>query len=377
MSSVLNLDYPSVPGLSADELKREAADILDAAADIGYTAVFLQVRPTADALYASEIFPWSDWLSEAPGQAPAGGFDPLSFWVEEAHARGMELHAWINPFRITKGTPDAPLHDPEALPESHPARLNPSWTVNYPDGNMYFNPGLPEVRRLVIDGVSELVRRYDVDGVHFDDYFYPGLDFGDEEAFETYGAGFSDINDWRRDCVNRLIRDTAAAVKGARAGCRFGVSPTGVWANKSSNPLGSATRGYEGYYSSCADSRLWVKSGWVDYICPQLYWHIGHERAGYETLLLWWADVVGDTPVDLYIGQAVYRVGEGEAPSDAWYDESEITRQMALNDTIPEVAGVVHFRYGSLAGNPALYAAVKEAFAPGPPGSLATLSSAS
>ncbi|MCL2747702.1 MAG: family 10 glycosylhydrolase, partial [Oscillospiraceae bacterium] len=281
VASVYNLDYPSRPGLSVDELKREATDILEGVADIGFTAVILQVRPTADALYASDIFPWSDWLSETQGAAPAEDFDPLAYWVEEAHARGLELHAWINPFRIAIGTPSEPRHDPGLLAETHPARLNPSWTVGYTDGNLYFNPGLPEVRQLVIDGVLELVQSYDIDGIHFDDYFYPGLDFGDQDTFETYGADFDDIGDWRRDCVDALIRDTGAAVGAARSGCRFGVSPVGIWANRKSHVLGSDTAGYEGFFTSCADSRRWVKSEWVDYICPQIYWHIGHAVADY------------------------------------------------------------------------------------------------
>ena len=362
VSSVYNLDYPSAPGLSVDQLKQEALSILDGAADIGFNAIFLQVRPTCDALYSSEIFPWSDYLSQTQGTAPEGGFDPLAFWIEEAHKRGLELHAWINPFRITRGNASNPKQDLDALAPSNPARQNPSWTVSYTDGGLYFNPGLPEVRRLVINGVSEIVRRYDVDGIHYDDYFYPGTDFDDAATYQTHGQEFTDRDNWRRDCIDRLIRDTAAAVREINPDCQFGVSPSGIWANKSSSSFGSDTRGHESYVSLFADTRKWVKSEWIDYICPQIYWQIGYDKADYETLLYWWADVARGTSVKLYIGQAAYRAGTGTSPGDAWYGTSEMIRQAALNATVPEVAGSIHFRYGSFVENPTLYETVKELY---------------
>ncbi|MDR0381153.1 MAG: family 10 glycosylhydrolase [Oscillospiraceae bacterium] len=354
VASVLNLDYPSKTGLSVDALKQEALRVLDDAVDIGFNAVILQVRPTGDALYRSEVFPWSASLTGTQGQVPAGGFDPLAFWVDEAHKRGLALHAWINPFRVTTGG-----HDLASLSADNPARLHPDWVVAYRDGRLYYNPGLPDVRRLIVSGVTELVRRYAIDGVHYDDYFYPGADFPDDAAYAAHGAGFSRKDDWRRDNINRLIRDTQKAVKDLRSDCRFGVSPFGIWANRSSQRLGSDTRGQESYSVHFADTRQWVKSGWLDYICPQLYWHIGYDVADYQILLDWWRDVVRDTGVDLYIGHADYRVGTGESPADPWYNADEIVRQLTMNAAAPEVAGNVHFRYGFFAEKGALYRAVK------------------
>ncbi|MDR2670853.1 MAG: family 10 glycosylhydrolase [Oscillospiraceae bacterium] len=357
VASVLNLDYPSRTGLSVDALKQEALRILDDAVDIGFNAVILQVRPTGDALYRSEVFPWSANLTGTQGQAPAGDFDPLAFWVEEAHRRGLALHAWINPFRVTAG--GAGGHDLTSLSADNPARQHPDWVVAYRDGKLYYNPGLPDVRRLIVNGVAELVRRYEIDGVHYDDYFYPGADFPDDAAYAAHGAGFAQKDDWRRDNINRLIQDTQRTVKDLRPDCRFGVSPFGIWANRSSRQDGSDTRGQESYSAHFADTRRWVRSGWLDYICPQLYWHIGYDVADYQILLDWWRDVVRDTGVDLYVGHADYRVGTGESPSDPWYGADEIVRQLAMNAAAPEVAGDVHFRYGFFAEKGALYRAVK------------------
>lgn len=200
VATVANIDYPSRQGLTADELKSEADTILDNIAAMGLNTVFFQVRPSADALYQSDIFPWSCYVSGTAGQAPDQDFDVLSYWVEAAHSRGLQLHAWLNPYRITRSGQE----ELDALPETSPARQHPEWVVEY-DGNYYFNPGLPAVQQLVVDGAAEIVRNYDVDGIHLDDYFYPGTDFNDAAAYERYGADFDDIDDWRRDNVNDLI----------------------------------------------------------------------------------------------------------------------------------------------------------------------------
>ncbi len=359
VSSVLNLDYPSKAGLSVDKMKAEALSILDKAKEIGFTAVMLQVRPTGDALYTSELFPWSDYLTGTQGKAPADKFDPLAFWVTEAHKRGLELHAWINPFRVTKGSTSKPKHDLNALAATNPARLHPDWTVAYKDGNLYYNPGLPEVRRLIVSGVAELVRNYEIDGIHYDDYFYPEKDFPDEATFQTYGGSFTNRDDWRRENINTLIRDTQKTIADLRPDCRFGVSPFAIWANGKNNSLGSDTNGFESYFSQFADTRKWVKSGWLDYICPQIYWEIGNKNADYQKLLSWWANVVKDTGVDLYVGHASYRAGTGKNATDAWYGAQEIIRQLNLNKTVPEVRGDIHFRFGSFTENTALYTAVR------------------
>ncbi|MCL2083678.1 MAG: family 10 glycosylhydrolase [Oscillospiraceae bacterium] len=367
VATVINLDYPSKGGIGVSALKKEADDIIAGAAALGYNAIVLQVRPSSDAFYKSSLFPWSAYLTGNQGVAPPEGFDPLKYWVEQTHARGMQLHAWINPLRITMGSTSAPQHDVTKLAYANPARRNPEWTVAYRDGKLYFDPGLPEVRRLVIDGVTEILKNYDVDGIQFDDYFYPGDDFKDDASFRRYGAGYSSKADWRRDNVNELIRDTYEAVKAAKKNVVFGVSPIGIWANKSSSQLGSDTRGNESYYSQFADTRKWVKSGWLDYIAPQIYWHIGFSAADYALLLPWWADVVSGTSVKLYIGTAIYRAGQDGSPGDAWYGAEEIARQAALNERYSQVSGVIHFRYNFLTTNQALRDTVSKVFAASKP----------
>ncbi|SHI84152.1 Uncharacterized lipoprotein YddW, UPF0748 family [Geosporobacter subterraneus DSM 17957] len=358
VATVLNIDYPSKPTEEPEVLKAEALKILDHAADMGLNAVFLQVRPASDAIYKSRYFPWSKYLTGKQGQAPKDGFDPLAFWIAEAHNRGIELHAWINPYRGTKKTAVELNHDLASLDATNPIRLKPDWIVKHTDGNFYYDPGLPEVRQLVIDGVLEIIENYDIDGIHFDDYFYPGKDFNDKAAYEKYGKGYSNINDWRRENVNLLIRDLSEAIKQTQKNIRFGISPFGIWANSNTNPLGSDTKGMQSYYDQFADTRKWVKEGWIDYIAPQIYWNIGFAVADYSKLLSWWKDTVNGTEVDLYIGQAAYRAGNPD-PSSPWYGISEIEKQLQLNTHSPEVKGSIFFSYKSFENNPALAGAVK------------------
>ncbi|AOT72092.1 family 10 glycosylhydrolase [Geosporobacter ferrireducens] len=353
VATVLNIDYPSKPTTEPEIQKAEAVRILEHAADMGLNAVFLQVRPASDAIYKSRYFPWSKYLTGSQGQAPKDDFDPLKFWVEEAHKRGIELHAWINPYRGTKKTAAEPNHDFASLHASNPAKVNPNWMVKHTDGNLYYDPGLPEVRQLVIDGVLEIIENYGVDGIHFDDYFYPGKDFNDKATYEKYGKGFANINDWRRENVNLLIRDLSKAIKAASKDVRFGISPVGIWANNNTNPLGSDTRGMQAYYDQFADSRKWVKEGWLDYIAPQIYWNIGFAVADYSKLLSWWSDTVHGTGVDLYIGQAAYRAGNSD-PQSPWHGVSEIKKQLELNLKNSEVKGSIFFSYNSFDKNPAL-----------------------
>lgn len=361
VATVVNIDYPSKPSTDPEVLKSEALNILDNARDMGINAVFLQVRPTADAFYKSRYFPWSKYLTGAQGKAPDGDFDPLAFWIAEAHKRGIELHAWINPFRITKKTASEAKPTISSLHSSHPARKNPGWVVTYSDNNLYFDPGIPEVRKLIVDGIMEIVSNYDIDGIHFDDYFYPGRDFNDSKTFAKYGKGYKDIGQWRRDNITALITDVNKAIKASGKNIRFGVSPFGIWANKKNNPLGSDTSGLETYYDHYADSRKWVKEGLLDYICPQIYWNIGYKTADYSKLLSWWKDVVSGTSVDLYIGHAAYKAGDSSKTSP-WYGVAEIEKQMLLNRNYPEVKGSVFYNYTSIAKYPALMATIKSVY---------------
>lgn len=357
VATVLNIDYPSQATIDSEILKAEALKILDHAEAMGMNAVFLQVRPTADALYKSKYFPISKYLTGAQGQSPSDAFDPLAFWIAEAHSRGIELHAWINPYRITKKTANEAKHDFASLVDNHPARVNTSWVVKYTDGNLYFDPGIPEVRNLVIAGALEIIENYDIDGIHFDDYFYPGKDFDDKASFAKYGAGFTDLGSWRRENVNILIRDLSKAIKEKSSDVRFGISPVGIWANSNTDPRGSDTKGLQSCYDQYADTRTWVKENWIDYIAPQIYWNIGFEIADYSKLLKWWSETAAGTDVDLYIGHAAYRTGNTD-PASPWYGVEEIERQLKLNEGNPVVKGSIFYNYTAFAKSQALTAAV-------------------
>ncbi len=248
--------------------------------------MFFQVRPTADALWPSPYEPWSQCLTGTQGKDP--GWDPLGTAVQEAHARGLELHAWFNPYRVANHT------DPSKLVASHPARRHPDWVVPY-GGKLYYNPGLPGGPRASSrTRCSTRCGSYDIDGVHWDDYFYPypvaGQIFDDDAEFAKYGGAFPDRASWRRDNIDKLVQETAARIKAVRPGADFGISPFGVWRNVATDPLGSDTRaGVQTYDDLYADTRKWVRQNWIDYICPQIYWNIGFAAADYAKLLPWWA----------------------------------------------------------------------------------------
>ncbi|NBM15518.1 glycoside hydrolase family 10 protein [Streptomyces sp. GC420] len=338
LATVANRDWPSEPGLPAARQRAELRALLDAAVGRRLNAVVLQVRPTADALWPSAHEPWAQYLTGTQGKDP--GWDPLGTAVSEAHARGLELHAWFNPYRVANHT------DPARLAASHPARVHPEWVVPY-GGKLYYNPGLPEVRRFVQDAMLDAVARYDIDAVHFDDYFYPypvaGQDFDDDEAYAAHGAGFPDRAAWRRDNTDRLVRGTGERVKALKPEVRFGISPFGIWRNSATDPLGSDTAaGVQTYDDLHADTRKWIKEGWIDYIVPQLYWHIGFAAADYAALVPWWSSVVRGTGVDLYLGEALYRAGDPAQPA-AWQDVAELSRHVALGARHAEVGGHVYF----------------------------------
>ncbi|MDX3746013.1 glycoside hydrolase family 10 protein [Streptomyces sp. AK08-02] len=338
LATVTNRDWPSRQGLSASQQRAELITHLDTAVSRRLNAVFLQVRPTADALWPSPYEPWSQVLTGTQGKDP--GWDPLGTAVEEAHARGLELHAWFNPYRVANNT------DPAKLIASHPARRHPDWVVPY-GGKLYYNPGLPEVRGFVQDAMLDAVRKYDIDGVHWDDYFYPypvaGQTFDDDAEFAKYGGAFPDRASWRRDNIDRLVQETAARIKAVRPGTDFGISPFGVWRNAATDPLGSDTRaGVQTYDDLYADTRKWVRQNWIDYICPQIYWNIGFAAADYAKLLPWWAGVAKGTGTKLYVGEALYKAGDPAQPA-AWQDPAELSRHLTLAKEYPEVRGHVFF----------------------------------
>lgn len=288
-------------GMSTEELQQTLTSQLNALQQAGINAIIFQVRPEADALYMSYYEPWSRYLTGTQGVAPEPYWDPLQWMIEECHRRGMELHAWINPYRAkTKNTKELGL--------KHPYKSNPERFVSY-DDMLIFNPALQENRDYICTIVTDIVKRYDIDGLHIDDYFYPyptpGIEFDDEASFIADPRGFTDKGDWRRDNVNLLIEQLHHTIRNVKPWVKFGISPFGIYRNQKNDPEGSATNGLQNYDDLYADILLWIDKGWVDYTIPQLYWEIGHKAADYETLIDWWAKHANGRP--LYIGQDVMR----------------------------------------------------------------------
>ncbi|MFD8417200.1 MULTISPECIES: glycoside hydrolase family 10 protein [unclassified Streptomyces] len=347
IASVENVDWPSAPGLGAGEQRDELSSLFDAAVANRLNAVFLQVRPTADAMWPGAREPWSQWLTGRQGADP--GWDPLGTAVADAHARGLELHAWFNPYRVANNHTD-----PTRLASSHPARRNPGWTVPY-GGKLYYNPGLPEVRAFVQEAMLDAVSRYALDGVHWDDYFYPypvaGEYFDDDDAYARHGSGFATRADWRRSNIDALVREMSEKVRSVRPSARFGISPFAVWRNRDRDPLGSDTKSLATYDDLYADTRMWVREGWIDYVVPQAYWHIGHPTADYAKLVPWWAQTVAGTDVDLYIGEALYRC-ERDSATAAWRDPAELSRHLTLASRYAEVRGHAYFSAKQVAADP-------------------------
>ncbi len=345
VASVYGIDYPSKATTDAWTLRTEIDEIVANCAEWGMNAIFFQVRPSADALYKSEIFPWSRHLTGTVGQAPSDDFDPLEYMITEAHKRGIDVHAWINPYRVTVGKES----EYESLPDTHPAKQHPDWLLQY-DGNYYFNPAKQEAIDLITSGVEEIVKSYDIDGIHFDDYFYPSSDVDDYDDYAASGTELS-IEDWRRDNVNRLIQTVGEHIHTIDADVSFGVAPPGIWGNSSTHSDGSATAGMQSYDDLYADSRLWALEGWVDYIAPQVYWQIGYDIADYSIITSWWADTLKDSDTKLYIGMADYRTAS--ATSGVWAEDGtgEIERQLNINSENSVIDGEIHYSYSSIAEN--------------------------
>ncbi len=299
----------------------------------GVNAIFFQVRPECDALYASPYEPWSRFLTGRQGQAPSPYWDPLQWMVQQCHQRGMELHAWINPYRAkTKNT--------KQLAANHIAIKEPQRVFAY-DGQFILNPGIAENRDYICNIVADIVNRYDIDGLHIDDYFYPypaaGSVIPDEALFRQNSNGFSDIRDWRRHNVNVFMRQLSETVKAAKPWVKFGVSPFGIYRNKKNAANGSDTNGLQNYDDLYADVLLWVNNGWVDYTAPQIYWEIGHKAADYETLIRWWNQHAAARP--LFIGEDVERTVKH---ADRQNPKShQMPAKYRLHDELENVSGTV------------------------------------
>jgi len=347
IATVNNIDWPSKPGLSAEAMQKELIEILNRLDELHFNAVIFQIRPAGDAFYISATEPWSVWLTGEQGKAPMKNWDPLKFMCDECHKRGMELHAWMNPFRITQNLA-------VTLSERNVAKRHPDWVLNY--GNkLYLDPGIPDVRNYLNNIVGEVVRKYDVDAIHFDDYFYPypipKENFPDTMSFRKYGSKYSaeQIADWRRENVDLIIQSLSTTIKKTKPTLKFGISPFGVWRNQSTDPKGSATTGNTTNYDHLyADVLKWQEKGWIDYLIPQIYWEFGHQTADYETLAKWWNEHTNDR--HMYIGHALYKAAERS--NAAWENENELPNQIELARSLENISGSSFFRERFLDLNP-------------------------
>lgn len=343
IATVDNIDWPSKKGLPADSQRAEYIRMLDMDKRNGMNAVVVQVRPATDALYPSPYEPWSEWLTGRQGAPPSPYYDPLAFMITEAHKRGMEFHAWCNPYRAEFSVGHS------SISPTHITRLHPDWFITY-GGVRIFDPGNKEAQQYVVRVIRDIVRRYDIDAIHFDDYFYPypegSKPFMDDASYQKYGNGLSK-GDWRRSNVDSIILALSKAIREEKKYCRFGVSPFCVWRNKSRDPEGSDTHaGLTNYDDLYADILLWLKNGWIDYVAPQLYLEIGHHAAPYETLLEWWSRHTYGR--HCYIGLGIYRAGSNAA----WRDKKQLPRMIEMMRKYPEIQGAIYFSNKSFERNP-------------------------
>ncbi|MDA0195630.1 MAG: family 10 glycosylhydrolase [Bacteroidetes bacterium] len=349
IATVRNLDWPSKPGLSVRRLKKEYLNQIDKLKDLGMNAVIVQIRPTADTFYPSEYEPWSEFLTGKQGLAPPSFFDPLQFMINETHKRSMEFHAWFNPYRAVRNN-----LDPKLSPE-HVFFQHPDWFVSH-GKDVYFDPGIPPARKFVEKVIADVVSRYDIDAVHFDDYYYPyrleGIEFPDTLSFSLYHREFPPErkDDWRRDNVNTLVKELYDTINHLKPWVHFGISPFGVWRNRSDDPDGSDTQTLQTNYDDLyGDALAWLKNGWLDYILPQCYQYLGRDIMDYRVVTKWWND--HNFGVNFYIGQGPYRLGNSDSGLP-WTEGNEIDRQLYFNDSIPNLLGSGYFRSLTFMNNP-------------------------
>ena len=344
VATVDNIDWPSKGNYYSDSQKTEFIKLLDMHQRNGMNALIVQIRPATDAFYPSPYEPWSEFLTGKQGQPPVPYYDPLEFMINETHKRGMEFHAWMNPYRavFNIGT--------SSIAPNHITKVYPNWFLTYGD-KKYFDPGNKEVQQFVTNVVKDVVSRYAVDAVHFDDYFYPyriaGKEFPDNAKYLQYGNGMNK-DDWRRSNVDSIILMLSNAIKKGNLKCQFGISPFGVWRNEDKDPVnGSKTKaGQTNYDDLYADILLWLKNGWIDYVAPQLYWEFGHKAAPYEILLDWWSKHTYGR--NCYIGLGIYRANS----NSAWKDITQLPRQIEALRNTPNIQGMIFFSSRSFNNNP-------------------------
>jgi uncharacterized lipoprotein YddW (UPF0748 family) len=343
IATVDNIDWPSKGNFNTDSQKVEFIRILDMHKRNGMNAVIVQIRPAADAFYPSQYEPWSEWLTGKQGQPPSPYYDPLEFMITETHKRGMEFHAWCNPYRAVFRI------GVSSISATHITKVHPEWFLTYGD-TKYFDPGNKDVQQYVTNVIRDIVKRYDVDAIHFDDYFYPyrisGKEFPDNLSYLKYGNGMNK-EDWRRSNTDSIIVALGMAIKQEKKYCRFGVSPFSVWRNIDKDSSGSSTKaGQTNYDDLYADIVLWLKNGWIDYVAPQLYFEFGHKAAPYEVLLDWWGKHTYGR--HCYIGLGMYRANS----NPAWRDKTLLPRQIVELRKTAGVQGMIFFSSKSFEKNP-------------------------
>ncbi len=349
IATVHNIDFPSDSTLTVEAQKKELIALLDNFKQCNLNAVIFQVRPTSDALYFSNIESWSQFLTGKAGRAPEPFYDPLQFLIDEAHKRCMEVHVWLNPYRVLNND-DISQIDPK-----HLFFKKPELFVKY-GGKYYFNPAHEETREYLNRVVKDIVGRYDIQAIHFDDYFYPytvaNEKFPDEKDFAANPRGFEKIEDWRRDNVTTVIKELKTTIKSTKPWVEFGISPFGVWRNKAQDKRGSDTKaGQTNYDHLYADILKWIEDEDIDYVMPQLYWHIGKQVADYAVLADWWNKNTGN--VNLYIGLFASGLGTGAGKGTSpWRNGNELVRQIKLNDKFENIAGVAFYSGRPFAKNP-------------------------
>jgi uncharacterized lipoprotein YddW (UPF0748 family) len=344
IATVDNIDWPSKGMVNVDSQKTEYIRQLDMHQKNGMNAVIVQIRPAADAFYPSPYEPWSQWLMGRQGQAPFPFYDPLQFMIEEAHKRGMEFHAWCNPYRANFNINNA------SIAPNHITRTHPEWFLTYGD-TKYFDPANKQAQAFVVKVISDIVQRYDIDAIHMDDYFYPyripGKEFPDESSYRKSGSNLSKP-DWRRSNVDSIILMISTSIKRIKPYVKFGISPFSVWRNKNVDKDGSDTQsGVSNYDDLYANILLWMQKGWFDYVAPQLYLEIGNDKIAYEKILEWWSNHSYGRHV--YIGHGIYRAYER---NKAWKNPEELPNQIKLLRKYPNVQGSIYFSSTTFNNNP-------------------------
>lgn len=342
IATVVNIDWPESGLDSYAKQKDDFIKLLDYYKTLNFNAVIVQVRTAGDAFYPSNLAPWSQYLTGKQGQAPNTQENPLTWMINAAHDRGLEFHAWLNPYRATFDLKT------DLLSSDHDFNLHRDWMLKY-GPKYYYNPGLPEVKNHLTAVIEEIVVNYAVDAIHFDDYFYPykisGQKFPDESTYRKYKAGNQSIDDWRRQNVNDLVQAVHTTIQKHKPWVQFGISPFGVWRNQDKDPKGSPTRaGQTNYDDLYADPITWMKEGWIDYLIPQIYWSMDYELASYRKLNDWWSNNHYDTKI--YIGNGPYKIRDNA--DKAWENPAEINSQVSYTRTLPNIQGNAFFSAKSL-----------------------------